>query len=378
MTSRFFIFAGESSGDLHGSHLMQALSAHFVGVGGPAMRAQGLECILKMEEFQVMGFSDVIKSLPKLWKHFRFVRDAILDLQPDGVILIDYPGFNLRLATQLRQKGFRGKIIQYICPSVWAHGKKRIDTMAKSLDLLLTILPFEPNYFTHTPLNVRYVGHPLMEIVNTYPYQNNWKAQLGIDESSSLLALFPGSRVGEVQRNLPLQLQAARLLQEKHPKVALGLSYSQEELLPLIQEMVKKSRIQNVHFVPKKLTYELMRDSHTAIAKSGTVTLELALHQRVSLVTYKLTQLNYWIAKHFLKVRLPHYCLVNILANQEVFPELIDKTISVHQLYDNLERLYNDENLRQRIALDCQNIKLQLGPQNAHAKAANAIRELLS
>lgn len=379
MTKKFFIFAGESSGDLHGSHLMRALHPYqFVGVGGPAMRAQGLDCLIPMEEFQVMGFSDVIRSLPTLWSHFYRVRDAILDLKPDGVILIDYPGFNLRMATHLRQKGYQGKLIQYICPTVWAHGKERIETMVKTLDLLLTILPFESAYFAHTPLKVKYVGHPLIETVGTYAYKNNWKEQVGIYEDPAILAIFPGSRVGEVQRNLPIQLQAASQLQKRHPYISLGLSYSQDDLLPVIQDVVHQSHVKNVHFVPKTMTYELMRDCHTAIAKSGTVTLELALHKRVSLITYKLSRLNYWIAKYFLRVQLPHYCLVNILAKKEVYPELIDKTISPEHLFDRLDGLYKDADARQRIASDCEQIRAQLGNRNAHDEAARAIKELMS
>src|SRR5437016_2086989 len=143
----YFIFAGESSGDLHGSRLMEALKKSkgctFTGVGGPLMRAQYMKSILNMEDFLVIGFTDVIKALPKLYKQFYKVRDAILKQEPDCVILIDYPEFNLRLAKALRKKKYKGKIVQYICPTVWAHGKHRINTMANTLDLLLTIFPFE-------------------------------------------------------------------------------------------------------------------------------------------------------------------------------------------------------------------------------------------
>ncbi len=153
----YFIFAGEASGDLHGGPLVKALkqlnpASTITGVAGPAMRAQGVECLIPMEEFQVMGFSDVLAAFPKLWRQFHQVRDTILTTKPEVVILIDYPGFNLRLAKALRKKGFQGKIVQMICPTVWAWGKNRIHTMVNTLDLLLTIYPFEADCFANTSL----------------------------------------------------------------------------------------------------------------------------------------------------------------------------------------------------------------------------------
>ena len=160
-----------------------------------------------MEEFQVMGFSDVLKALPRLWKHFYSLRNRILAEQPDAVILIDYPGFNLRLARALRQQGYGGKIIQYICPSVWAHGKQRIETLSLHYDLLLTIYPFESTYFEQSLLPVKYVGNPLEENIRTYSYQENWKETLHLPSSEHLIALFPGSRLGEIKKHVPMQLK---------------------------------------------------------------------------------------------------------------------------------------------------------------------------
>ena len=162
MSSDLFIFVGEKSADLHGEKILQALkqldpALHISGVAGPRMRKVGIECILPMEDFQVMGFIDVFLALPKLVRQFYFVADQILSSNPKAVLFIDYPGFNLRMAKHLRKKGYKGKLCHYICPSVWAWGKKRIPLMAKHLDLLLTILPFEKNYFADTDLQVAYV-----------------------------------------------------------------------------------------------------------------------------------------------------------------------------------------------------------------------------
>lgn len=218
--SNYFLFAGETSGDLHGSHLIQAIqaidtSSLVSGVGGPRMRQQKFDCFVAMEEFQVMGLSDVLKALPKLWRLFFSVRNQILKTKPDAVILVDYPGFNLRLAKSLRKKGFQGKIIQYICPTVWAHGKNRISLLATYYDLLLTIFPFEKNYFSHTSLKVEYIGNPLVETIRTYPYQDDWQTKIGLPTHHEWIALFPGSRLGEITKHLPQQLLAAEELKKK-------------------------------------------------------------------------------------------------------------------------------------------------------------------
>jgi lipid-A-disaccharide synthase len=375
MTIHYFIFAGESSGDLHGSRLMQALqqkSCTIAGVGGPAMRAQGIACVLKMEEFQVMGLSDVLKSLPKLYKQFYIILNAILMTKPDCVILIDYPGFNLRLAKKLRQKGFKGKIVQYVCPTVWAHGEKRIAIMAKTLDLLVTIFPFEPSYFSHTSLNVKYVGNPLVEHIETYTYDTEWKKQF----AKPLIALFPGSRIGEIQRNLSLQIQAAILLKQKHPNLNFAVSYSQDHLLPIIRKIIDEFSFE-CQLVPRQFTYELMQHCDMALAKSGTVTLELALHRCPTVVVYQLTTLNYLFAKYLLKLHLPHYCIVNIMSKSEVFPELIGKDIQPQHLCTQLEKLYSDKKIRANVRQGCEQICNSLGRKNAHQGAAKAVWELL-
>jgi lipid-A-disaccharide synthase len=385
MKDHYFIFAGERSGDLHGGGLVEALkkmnpSLQITGVGGPIMRAHGVECILPMENFQVMGFTDVIKSLPTLWKQFCIVRDAILTTRPSCVILIDYPGFNLRLAKSLRKNKFEGKIVQYICPTVWAHGKKRIQTMAQTLDLLLTIFPFEATHFSHTSLPVKFVGNSLVESVNKHSYDLLWKSKTGVPEGAPLIGIFPGSREAEIRRNLPNQLKACALLKERHPEIIFALSHANEELLGQIKDILSKSPLkinQAIYLVPGSFTYELMHDSWTALAKSGTVTLELALHKRPSLIVYQLSRLNYWIAKSILRLQLPYYCIANILAGKEVFPESIGKTISPDALCIMLERIHTEEKLRNQIIKDCQKIEESLGISSANLEAAKAILELM-
>lgn len=380
-----FIFAGEPSGDLHGAYLVKALkslipTATITGVCGPEMRKEAIKNVMSMEEFAVMGFSDVLKSLPKLIRQFYQIGDYILKTQPKAVILIDYPGFNLRMASTLRKKGFKGKIIQYISPTVWAWGKKRIGQMAETLDCLLTIFPFEKAHFDHTDLKVHFVGNPLLEYAKSYKYCSDWKKHLNLPKENSIIAIFPGSRSGEIIRNLPKQLEAAEMFKKKHPHVSFIISCVDDEIKLLVQKQLKKSSLilnQDAYLAPKTLSYELMRDSRCAMAKSGTVTLQLALHKCPTVVVYELSLLNRFIAKYLMKVNLPHYCIVNILGKSEVFPELIKAGYTSQNLYQQLISLYETTPQRNACIQSCQQICDELTESNTSQKAARIIRNLL-
>jgi lipid-A-disaccharide synthase len=380
----FFLFAGEVSGDLHGRSLMQALqncgeSCRFFGVGGPRMRQEKLECYLKMEEFQVMGFTDIVKTLPRLWKLFYQVRNQILKIQPDCVILIDYPGFNLRLAKALRTKNFKGKLVQYICPTIWAHGKNRIETLCANYDLLLSVYPFEADYFTRTPLRVEYIGNPLTEIIQNHVYDPYWNTQIELPMDKDVIALFPGSRKGEIQKHVPQQLEAAVQLKQ-HYDVRFALSCAQEELKIDLLKYINSSSLKlnnDIFIVPSQYRYELMKYCKVALAKSGTVTLELALHGVPTVTHYELSLLNYLFAKFILQLQLPHYCIVNILQKQTIFPEFMGYHLPSTHLTKELEAFYSNASKRQQLFEACQSLKQQIGHRCPHHNAATAILELM-
>lgn len=381
----YFIFAGEASGDLHGSRLISSLQkgsikpSSICGVGGPRMRQAGLECLIPMEEFQVMGFSDVLISLPRLWKLFHQVKNLILKMKPEGTILIDYPGFNLRLAHALRKQGYKGKLIQYICPTVWAHGKKRIETLESCYDLLLTIFPFEAAYFKQSQLKVEYIGNPLVETIRSHIYQPDWHTQIGLPMDKEVIALFPGSRLGEIQRHTPQQLKTAALLKHAYPHLRFALSCAQQSLQSSLIHLVQQGPLrlnEEVYIVPPQYHYELMQDCRTALAKSGTVTLELALHQVPTVVHYELTTLNYLFAKYILKLQLPHYCIVNILSNQTLFPEFMGRKLNPVDLKNHLENIHFNSARHQHIQDACEKLRHELGTKPSHDCAAKAIQEL--
>lgn len=371
MSCDLFIFAGEKSGDLHGEKLIKALLERephlkIAGVGGPRMRPH-MQSILPMEEFQVMGFIDVFCELPQLIRHFHFITAEILRLKPKAVITIDYPGFNLRLQRHLKKKGYPGKCIHFICPSVWAWGKKRIPLMASNLDLLLSILPFEKQLFSHTSLPVSFVGHPLVERLNTYTYKPF------SFPPKKILALFPGSRKKEIENNLPLQLDVCREIAT--PDICIALSVSEERFRPLILDIVKQKNL-DVLLVPPDYSYELMRSAYAAIAKSGTVTLELALHRVPTVVMYKIRPLDEFIALQLLRIRLPFYCLVNIIAQKPIYPELFGSRLTFETLKRQAQNLFDDE-YRACIQLDCTQLIQQLGEMKTGVESADKIFELL-
>lgn len=377
---KLFLFAGEKSGDLHGSHLIKALKAfhphwEFEGVGGPKMRSEGCQCVLQMEDFEVMGISDVILSFPKILKQFHLLKNFILKQKPDCIVLIDYPGFNLRLAKALRKNGFKGKLVQYISPTVWAHGKKRIKHMEETLDLLLTIYPFESACFKESPLIVDYVGNPIDEYIRQYTYREDWHKTLGIPNKNNLIAIFPGSREGEIKRNLKFLLDSAQMMKKVHPESFFGISCAHSETMLTLNQIPKNDHI---FLIPSEYTYELMRDSRCALAKSGTVTLELALHQCPTVVVYHLSGINRFYAKHILRLNLPHYCIVNILSGKRVFPEFIEKEMSPQSIFKELSSLYSEGNERTSCLQECLQIRQMFNGFHASKQAALYIKMLLS
>lgn len=357
-----FVLAAEPSGDLHGAHLLSALrerrSLRIAGVAGPRMRALGIEEIAPMEELQVMGFIDVLGALPRLFRLFRHIRTAILEANPRAVVCIDYPGFHLRLERSLRRHGYRGKLIHYICPTVWAWGKRRIPLMAKQLDLLLTFFPFEQASFTSTSLSVRYVGHPLVQKV---------AAVRSLAKRAPLLALFPGSRDIEIERNFPLQIAAALRLQAAHPSIKVAVSVAHSRL------RAKLKALSPFPLIEPEETYSLMQSATLALATSGTVTLELALFQTPTVVHYAIKPLDVFLARAIFRINLPYYCIVNILMNERVFPELFGPHLTIDALYQEAHALWISVEAQEECKKKCRQIEELLGKEDASQIAAAAI-----
>ncbi len=316
-----------------------------------------------MEEFQVMGFIDVFKALPRLIRHFKTIRSHILNTKPEVVLFIDYPGFNLRMAKSLRKHGYKGKLVHYICPTVWAHGKKRIRHLADTLDLLLTIFPFESKLFSHLSLPINYVGHPLVEEANNYEKKPYWKRCLSLKDHEHVIGIFPGSRKTEIEGNLPKQLEACQLLKKKLPATYFAISVAHPKLLPLIQKKLKASSLKlnrDICLVNSENTLDLMQHCKTAIATSGTVTFQLALKHLPTAVVYHLSPFNWFMVKFFLRLNLPFYCIVNIILNKSVFPELMHKNFTSQALYQAVYELDQVKDKRLHALKGCQEVYDQM------------------
>jgi lipid-A-disaccharide synthase len=302
-----------------------------------------------------MGFIDVLLALPRIWLRFRRAVRAIEQSQPSVVVTIDYPGFNLRLARTLRKRGFTGKLVHYVCPSVWAWGKRRIPLMARTLDLLLCILPFECALFQGTPLKTLFVGNPIAQRVRGERGQEK--------DAEPLIALFPGSRAHEIRRNLPYMLRAC----ERFP-ARIAVSATQEAV---VRQYLRGAAVE---LVPASETSALMRRAHFAMAKSGTVTLELALHRVPTVVIYAVSFLDYLIAYHILRIRLPYYALPNVIAGREVFPELIGPRLTDQSLKTALARITLES---PRIEQACEQLATQLEDKSPSKEAAQALLPFL-
>lgn len=380
---KIFIFSGEHSGDVHGARLAKSLkildpNLILEGVTGSLMREENIKSLLYMESFLVMGFTDVLKEFPKLYKNFRIIRKHILETNPDSVILIDYQEFSHLLSKSLRKQGYNGKIIQYISPSVWAWRPKRADQLAKQLDLLLTIYPFESDYYSHTSLNVRYIGNPIKEKIDTYSYSVAWKDELGIPKCP-LIGIFPGSRVSEIKNNLALFLKAANLFDNENHCFGISCTDSKSEVV--INELLEihADKIKNkLILVPRKYTYELMKESTFALAKSGTVTLELAIHQTPTVVAYEISKFHKFLCKNILKINLPFFCITNILAKKAVFPEFIDHNINAKSLADEMKKFNDDKIHYEKTQKFCSEVNDLLNAYHPSDLAAKVIHETLA
>lgn len=342
------------SGDLHGARLVEELLSKrphlkIGAVAGPKMRALPIHSFFPMETLQVMGFVDVVRAIPKIVKQFFSIRKKILELNPKAVVLIDYPGFHLRLERSLRRKGYQGKLIHMVCPTVWAWNKRWIPRMAETLDLLLTFFPFEKRCFAHTQLPVHYVGHPLAAPVASFIPSNRYTGQ-------KILGLFPGSRKSEIARNLPLQLTAAKKLQQLDPSLRIEISQASDSI---------------------EKNYDLMKASRLALATSGTVTLELALHGTPTVVNYAIRPLDCFIAQKIFRIDLPFYCIANIIVQKAVFPELFGPHFTEEQLLFWAQKLWFDEAARKACIEGCSKVRKSLNTNGLNISSAQSILSLM-
>jgi len=381
------LVAGEPSGDLLGASLARALKSlcpdgiELWGSCGPAMEAADVVPKQTLEQHGFMGFFEVLQHLPDIRHALNDMSSEILLRNPDAVVLIDYPGFNLRLAKKLRKQGYKGKLVQLVCPSIWAHSKHRLKTMERCLNLVLCILPFETSLFEQSSLEAIYIGSPIAErIMNCTAPPLPCLAELAYKHP--LVGLFPGSRPREIERHLPVILDAARLIHAQLPDVRFVMSCAHQ----VIHKMMRAIACQRdplsvgdtLYLIDHQHNASMMRLLRAAIAKSGTVTLELALHTVPTVVVYQIGFFSAFIARVILGLKLEHYSLVNILRGKEVFPELIFRDFDAQLISQELIELATESSTRRACLEECIELQNDIShPRNPSTRAAQALLELL-
>jgi len=368
---KYYIIAGEASGDLHASNLIKALlkkdaGAEFRVWGGDLMEKAGGKLVRHYRDLAFMGFVEVAVNLRTILKNISFCKKDILQFRPDVLILVDYPGFNLRIAEFARKKGF--KVIYYISPQIWAWKQSRVKKIRRDVDKMMVILPFEKDFYTKHEVEVSFVGHPLLDALANAKIESRAdflkKNEL---KNTSIVALLPGSREMEVMKMLEIMLKVVSAFPEKQFVVA-GVSTLPDLLYKRIIGKLPVKVLQNQ-------TRELLFHSEAALVTSGTATLETALIGVPQVVCYKGNRISFEIAKRVIRVK--YISLVNLIMDRQVVKELIQHDLTFTNLKHELSQLLNDEAVREKMFDDYEELKHKLGTEGASERAAGIITEYL-
>jgi len=370
------VVAGEVSGDMHAAKLIRALQAkdpslQFWGIGGEELRACGMDILYDVREMAVLGLTEVLKRYGFFKRVLKEISQRAAAQKPDAVLLVDYPGFNLRLAKKVHQMGL--KTIYYVCPQVWAWHQSRKYHMAEVLDLLLVIFPFEVNLFKDTDLHVEFVGHPLVDKakqVLAAPEESlPWKG-------TKKLALLPGSRKQEVRRILAPMWEAACILEEKDQSLSTIIAAPTEEIAQVARELINDLPVgpRRIEIVVGK-TRQILRQAHGAMVASGTATIEAALMGCPMIVVYITAGLTYFLGKRLVQIK--HIGMVNIVAGTELCPEFIQHAAQPAAMAEAVGIFLDDEAARYHIQARLKEVSTLLGhPQGADKAASLILAEL--
>jgi lipid-A-disaccharide synthase len=347
-TPLFFLIAGEASGDLLGARLMQALKkkaphARFAGVGGARMQAEGLELYFPAEELAHFGLIEVLRHLPQLLRRIRETAEEVKRRRPTALITIDAPDFNFRVARKLKKEGI--PLIHYVAPTVWAWRPGRAAKIAKFLNHLLALLPFEPPYFTEVGLACSFVGHPVVESGAEEGDAARFRAAHSLAAETPLLVVLPGSRRSEVSRLMPVFREALERLRTRHSDLQVVIPAA-----PAVAAYVKEHSstwpLPVILVEGDKAKYDAFAASRAALACSGTISLELALARVPAVIVYKVNPLTFKLARLLVHVKFAN--LVNIMHKSQIVPELIQDDCTPDRLAAVLDGLLSDEGARQR------------------------------
>lgn len=370
---KFYIIAGEASGDLHGANLMRALHktdtmAHFRVWGGDLMQAAGGELRKHYRDLAFMGFVEVVKNLRTILRNIEYCKKDILTYQPDALILIDYPGFNLRIAKWAKKQGL--KVIYYISPQLWAWHASRVHDIKKSVDKMLVILPFEADFYRKYDYEVTFVGHPLLDVVENFQPDPAFLQKNNLNEKP-IIALLPGSRRQEISRMLAVMLAVV----SDFPDYQFVIAGAPSQPAELYASILAKAKTENVHLVQSQ-TYQLLHRAQAALVTSGTATLETALFNVPEAICYKGSPISYAVAKRLVGKRIRFISLVNLIADQPLVQELIQYDLTPPKLSQALRHILQPE-VAQEIKSGYAELRQKLGNTGASGRAAQAIFDFL-
>ena len=369
--AKILISAGEASGDIHAAAVTAALkqidsSVEVFGMGGDALRAAGGEVLFDIKDHGVMGFVEVIKKLPDLFKLRSDFARVMDERQPDCLVVVDYPGFNMKLAKVAHDKGI--PVVSYIAPSAWAWNKGRAKNVAKIVDKVACIFPFEYDVYKEAGAPVEFVGHPLLDIVKPAWERTEAEAWVGKQPGHPLVLLMPGSRLMEIEKMLPNLLAGAKLLKKQLPEVQFAMPRAGTIPLELLQSKIKASGLDIK--ITEGHNYDLFSVADLALATSGTVTLEAALCGLPSIIVYRTSALNAFIARRV--INIPNIGLPNIVAGRQILPELLQEEFTPASVAKTAVELLAPER-RPQLEADLAFMKARLGEPGAVKRVAQLI-----
>ena len=365
---KYYIIAGEASGDLHGANLIASLKkkdprAKIRAWGGNLMKKQGATLVKHYRDLAFMGFVEVLLHLRTILRNLRFCKRDIMRFKPDAIILIDYPGFNMKIAKFAHKHGI--KVYYYISPQVWAWKKRRVHTIKEVVDKMLVILPFEKDFYDEYRVDAHFVGHPLLDELSKVRYinKNNFVRQNKLNSKKEIIALLPGSRKQEVGRMLEVMLKVVGKFPEYQFVIGCAPSLPEEYYRSLIGN-------ENVQLVFNK-TYQLLQVASAALVTSGTATLETALFYVPEVVCYKGNKISYLIAKNLIKVK--YISLVNLIMDKPVVKELIQNDLTPENVEAELKQLLTNHKVQRQLLDDYEDLRYKLGNAGASNNAATVI-----
>lgn len=361
---KYYIIAGEASGDLHASNLMKEIvkedeTAEFRFWGGDLMSAVGGQLVRHYKDLAFMGFLEVVKNLGTILKNIRFCKQDVLAYQTDVLILVDYPGFNLRIAKWAKKQGI--KVFYYISPQIWAWHSSRVHGIKASVDKMFVILPFEKAFYKKYDYEVDFVGHPLLDVTEHYEANPDFRTKNGLSEKP-IIALFPGSRKQEISRMLAGMLEMVN----HFPDYQFVVAGAPSQAISFYEPILAAATANNVSLVTQQ-SYDLLKHAVAALVTSGTATLETALFRVPQVVCYRGNSINYFLAKRLINVK--YISLVNLIVDHPLVKELIQADFNVEELKTSLSNILEKKEA-QNLAKGYEDLVAQLGQSGASQRTA--------